>query len=323
MGRPDRVRGVADDQACEFGGCSVPARYTHILIDESQDIPESLLQIIERGRQVLITLGDEYQQPGDELVRRKREVRQSDVCYSVRSGRNVERLVNPLIARHSKKSKIPFEGARDADVGVEHYPQGFVPPEGCAVLTASRWDTVKWAIELRDANCPFIFQDAAAQRDLEHFMITAIEMFKSAYYSAANSEKGPHPYFSDMADWRQVREASQFDEAFLWVENRLENGFKVADVTALNRVIGRSDTCCMLMLAENAGGMEFDRVLLTTELLTTVKFKDAYEFDQRICAVYIAISRARRQLYLPYDVVEWVDYHVGHDDQKFRELHGY
>ncbi|MCU7250454.1 hypothetical protein [Pseudomonas koreensis] len=306
-----------------LAGCSVPARYTHILIDESQDIPESLLQIIERGRQVLITLGDEYQQPGDEPVRRKREVRQSDVCYSVRSGRNVERLVNPLIARHSKKSKIPFEGARDADVGVEHYPQGFVPPEGCAVLTASRWDTVKWAIELRDANCPFIFQDAAAQRDLEHFMITAIEMFKSAYYNVANSEKGPHPYFSDMADWRQVREASQFDEAFLWVENRLENGFKVADVTALNRVIGRSDTCCMLMLAEDAGGMEFDRVLLTTELLTTVKFKDAYEFDQRICAVYIAISRARRQLYLPYDVVEWVDYHVGHDDQKFRELHGY
>ena len=39
-----------------LAGCVVPARYSHVLIDESQDLPESLLQIIERGRQVLIPL---------------------------------------------------------------------------------------------------------------------------------------------------------------------------------------------------------------------------------------------------------------------------
>lgn len=66
--------------------------------------------------------------------------------------------------------------------------------------------------------------------------------------------------------------------------------------------------------------MEFDEVLLTPGLLTTVKFKDAYEFDQRICAVYIAVSRAKAKLYVPFDVVEWVDYHEG---QKFRESHGH
>ncbi|RBJ76509.1 hypothetical protein C3L29_031875, partial [Pseudomonas sp. MWU12-2534b] len=77
---------------------------------------------------------------------------------------------------------------------------------------------------------------------------------------------------------------------------------------------------CLLMQAQEAGGMEFDRVLLTPELLTNVQFKDAYAFDQRICAVYIAISRARQQLYLPYDVVEWIEFH---DYQKFRESHGY
>ena len=51
-----------------------------------------------------------------------------------------------------------------------------------------------------------------------------------------------------------------------------------------------------------------------------MKFKDAYAFDQRLCAVYIAISRARMQLYLPYDVVEWIDFHTY---QKTREFHGY
>ncbi|ANH97528.1 hypothetical protein A8L59_08965 [Pseudomonas koreensis] len=303
-----------------LAGCVVPPRYTHVLIDESQDIPASLLQIIERGRQVLITLGDEYQHASRDLVKRKREVRQSDITYSVRSGRNVERLVNPLISRHSEKTKVPFEGAREADVGIEFYPQGFVPPEGCVVLTASPWDTMMWAMQLHDANCLFSFPDMKAQRDLEHFMTTAIELFKVDYYSAEHSEKGPHRYFSDLPDWQQVRAANQFDEAFLWVEAELQKGFKVADLTRLNRMIGAPGKSCMLMQAQEAGGMEFDRVLLTPELLTNVKFKDAYAFDERICAVYIAISRARQQLYLPYDVVEWIEFH---DYQKFRESHGY
>ncbi len=61
-------------------------------------------------------------------------------------------------------------------------------------------------------------------------------------------------------------------------------------------------------------------MLLTPELLSNVPFKDAYAFDQRLCAVYIAISRATLQLYLPYDVVEWIDYHTS---RAFRESHGY
>ncbi|KAA6179285.1 hypothetical protein F3K50_02930 [Pseudomonas marginalis] len=306
-------------RAC-LAGCVVPARYTHVLIDESQDVPPSLLQIIERGRQVLITLGDEYQQASGEIVKRKREVRQSDVSYSVRSGRNIERLVNPLIYLHSEKSKVPFEGARDADVGIEHYPKGFVPPEGCVVLTASLWDTMKWMIELQDASCPFSFSDKKAESDLKRFMTTAIALFKPEYYDAENGTDGFHPYFGEMTDWQKVRDANQFDESFLWVESKFEKGFNVADITRLNRLSGVPGKRCLLMLAEEAGGMEFDRVLLTPELLTNVKFKDAYEFDQRICVVYIALSRAKQQLYLPYDVIEWVEYH---NYQKYRESHGY
>ncbi|WP_327440363.1 hypothetical protein [Pseudomonas donghuensis] len=303
-----------------LAGCVVPARFTHVLIDESQDIPASLLQIIERSKQVLITLGDEYQQVKGATVQRTREVRRSDISYSVRSGRNVERLVNPLISRHSAKSKVYFEGARNADVVVEHYPQGFVPPEGCVVLTASRWNTMKWLMQIHDANCAFSFPNKAAQEDLQHFMTTAIALFKPSYYSLEQSEKGGHADFSELLDWRQVRDANQYDESFLWVEAALEKGFNVADIARLNRLQGQPGNSCMLMMAQEAGGMEFDRVLLTPELLTTEQFKDAYAFDERICAVYIAISRARQQLYIPFEVGEWIDYHKA---QEFREFHGY
>ncbi|MBX8572894.1 hypothetical protein K5D36_24755 [Pseudomonas cichorii] len=303
-----------------LAGHIVPAHYNHVLIDESQDIPASLLQIIERGHQALITLGDEYQWAGKVMVKRAREVRQSNVSYSVRSGPKIERLVNPLINGHSEKCKIPFEGTRDADVTIEYYPHGFMPPEGCVVMTASLWDTMKWVIQMHDANCAFSFPDADVQKKFWGFMATVIALFKPDYYGAEPNNDKLHPYFRDMLDWKQVRDANQFDESFLWVESELEKGFKIADMNRLYRMIGRLGKSCMLMMAEEAGGMEFDHVLLTPELLTNVKFKDAYEFDKRICAVYIAISRAKQKVYIPYDVVEWIEFH---NYQKFRESYGY
>lgn len=309
---------IAIKRASLSGGV-VPARYTHVLIDESQDLPASLMQIIERGRQVLITLGDEYQQAGGAFVDRGREVRRSEVAYSVRSGRNVESLVNPLIYRHSSKGKIPFEGASSTDVSIKHYPQGFLPPEGCVVLAASRWDMMKWIIQM-DAAGRALAPSTETQQDLKKFMATAIALFRPDFYSVEQIPDGPHMDFSELSDWQQVRDANRYDESFLWVETALEKGFNVADMNQLKGMLGQAANSCMVMMAEQAGGMEFDVVLLTPQLLTTTKFRDVNEFDQRICAVYIAISRAKLKLYVPYDVAEWIAHH---NSQKFRELSGY
>jgi hypothetical protein len=295
-------------------GCVMSPRYSHVLVDESQDVPASLLQILERGRQVLVTLGDEYQHADNDVVARKHSVRQSTIGFSVRSGRNIEQLVNPLISRHSRKTKEPFEGARCADVGIEEYPEAFVPPEDCVVLTASLWDTMKWAIQLRNLKCPFSFYSSREQKSLWCFMTTAIGLFNPRFHQ--QSEEAAHPYFSEWTSWQQVRGANQHDDSFIWVEGELEKGFRVADVTQMSILVGQPGRSCMLMRAEEAGGMEFDYVLLTPGLLTTSMFEDAYEFDQRICAVYIAISRAKQRLYVPYKVHDWL---VHHDTQKFRE----
>ena len=103
------------------------------------------------------------------------------------------------------------------------------------------------------------------------------------------------------------------------MQDELEQGLRVADVTALDRVISDGASSCLLLMAEEAGGWEFDQVLLTPGLLTTVPFKDAYEFDHRICAIYIGISRAKHRLYLPYDLQEWIGFHASNH----RGVHGY
>lgn len=319
-GRNTGFEGLLLIKRADLAARVVPARYTHVLIDESQDVPMSLLKIIERGRQVLITLGDEYQQAKGSVVRRSREVRRSDISHSVRCGRNVESLINPLIFRHSAKGKIAFEGASSTDVSIEHYPVDFLPPEGCVVMAASYWDMMKWAIQLSENNCRLHFATQAAEADFKYFMATAVALFKPDYYSADQGADGPHPHFSEMISWQQVREVNKFDESFSWVDEKLEKGFNFSDVVRVSMMFEQSGSSCILMMAEEAGGMEFDKVLLTPELLTTVMFKNASEFDKRICEIYIAISRARRELYIPYDVVEWIEYH---HNQLFREDVGY
>lgn len=303
-------------KSASLEGRLVSPRYSHVLVDESQDVPASLLQILERGRQVLVTLGDEYQHGSGDVAVRARTVRQSVVGFSVRSGRNIEDLVNPLISRHSKKTKEAFEGSRHADVGIEEYPEGFVPPEGCVVLTASLWDTMKWAIQLRDLKCSFSFYSRDEETRLWEFMITAIGLFNPRFHQRDEGEV--HPYFSEWTNWQQVRDANQFDESFLWVEVELQKGFRVSDVIGMITLVARASRSCMLIRAEQAGGMEFDNVLLTPGLLTTMQFEDAYEFDVRICSVYIAISRAKKKLYLPYGLVDWIKHH---DYIRFRERH--
>ncbi|MDF9620221.1 hypothetical protein P5705_21445 [Pseudomonas entomophila] len=312
-----------------LAGCMVARQISHILIDESQDVPQSLMQIIERGKQALITLGDEYQKPKGPGIQWQREVRRRDVAFSVRSGPKVEKLINPLISQHSSKSKLAFEGAGSADVVIERFPEGFVPPSGCVILTASPWDTMKWAMELAPQGWISFSEDPGSATALDelrftnmaHFMRSVVGLFRPDFYPQTEAGQEPmHPYFSQMLDWAQVRESNQYDESFRWVEAALESGFLMGDVASLCVRVRNHPSSLILIQAEDAGGLEFERVLLTPELMSVNRFKDAYAFDARICEVYIALSRARRQVYLPYDVEEWINYHKS---QLFRELHGY
>ena len=52
-----------------------------------------------------------------------------------------------------------------------------------------------------------------------------------------------------------------------------KKGFNIADMNQLKWMLGQQDKSCTIMMAREAGGMEFDRVFLTPELLTNEKFK--------------------------------------------------
>lgn len=309
--------GLSLIKKANLAGVVAPKQFSHVIVDESQDLPRSLLNIIERGRQVIITLGDEYQDHQRERVRRGRDVRSRDIVSSVRCGRPLERMVNPIIDTHGRNIKVPFEGSRNVKTDIVFYQDDLVPSEGSVVLTASLWDSMKWAIYVAGFPC---LLNLADRRNLSSFMSSAIDF----YYGLSSliqedKEESLHPYFLHVKDWAQLKAENEFDQSFLWVEARLGAGYRKADLNSVSVRQSVDSTSVSIILARDVGGREFDSVILTPELMTNVKFKHVYDFDSRLCDVYIALSRARRQIYLPKGVEGWVSHHRGN----FRESYGY
>ena len=104
------IRGYHLIKWAALNGWQIPGKYTHILIDECHDLAKPMLQILDCSSQSVISLGDEYQNLQGKSQQRSNIIRYREVTQSVRSGRLVENIVNPIIAIHPGKTKAHFHG---------------------------------------------------------------------------------------------------------------------------------------------------------------------------------------------------------------------
>ncbi|MHC8402666.1 hypothetical protein ACYZTX_25265 [Pseudomonas sp. MDT1-17] len=280
-------------------GCTVHPSITHILIDESHDLPPSLLKILERGPQCLITLGDEYQRLTGKPTKRGLEVRQKEATQSVRTGKKMEQVLNPLIYAHPNKLKLPFEGAKDTTLNIYHYDMANLPPPPTTILVASRWGMLLWFWSLNDSGHYASFMgDSAA--NFSQFAHDCLRLFR-------DDTPSTHSDLVHYPNWNLLSLDLSSDESFRAVERTLQNGYKVADLTTTFNKSGKSlGNSYTLALAEEIGNMEFNSVIIANDLMPDCPPKDGYELDRRISTLYTAISRAIQELYLPIDIEEWL-----------------
>ena len=72
-----------------------------------------MLQILDRSPQAVITLSDELQNLTGMAPTRNAMIRQRYITQSVRLGKQVESLINPLIQAHPGATKELFAGRAD------------------------------------------------------------------------------------------------------------------------------------------------------------------------------------------------------------------
>jgi hypothetical protein len=302
------LRGMFLVKKASLLGVSVPARYTHILIDESHDLPASLMRILKKSSQVLITLGDEYQRLSGPALKRSLDVRQSDVTFSVRSGENLERILNPLIQAHPNKIKLAFEASSGVKINVFEYCDPIFPKAPSTILVSSVWEKFQWLKYLVDSQQDFILLGDAD--GLIELAKACVRLYRNESAQFNHSNERPHEMLYQYSTWDELAAVHSNDNAFLWLQSQLADGYKVSDVPTSGQSQNASQgKAHRLGRVEDVGNMEFESVMLAPELLSYSRCKDAYELDQRICAVYTAASRARHDLYIPGDIEEWLRFH--------------
>ena len=92
------IRGYHRIKLLSLTGEVLDTQYTHIIVDEGHDIATPMLQILDRSPQAVITLSDELQNLNGMAPPRSDVIRQRALAQSIRLGKQVESVVNPLVA---------------------------------------------------------------------------------------------------------------------------------------------------------------------------------------------------------------------------------
>lgn len=276
----------------------IPRRYTHVLIDECHDISSSVLQVIENSSQATISLGDEYQNLQGRPQYRVPTARHREVTNSVRSGIAVEEMLNAIIDRHPGKTKLPFRGNRSAKIQLHYYRRHAIPAEPTAILAGDELGLLEWAQWLSASNVKF-----GLLGDLDR-----LNMFVNDLIDLKLNEVRPrHGALFRCHTWRDVEEKYYYHSGFRRVERMLRDGYGFDDWSnTVSHLSTATKGQYVLAQIGDVRNQEFDSVMLSLEVVEWAQSVRRTAHSKALSAMYVAITRARNQLFLPQKFQDWI-----------------
>jgi hypothetical protein len=270
-------------------GVTPPLDMGMLLVDEAHDLSPSWKQLLAGHAPGVVSLGDPHQCLTG-TVPRWAASKVLEMHQSVRQGNQVEGLVNQTLALDGLgQDSGPFVGAADRATGVLHYRHwAQVPSEGLRIH-GSVADLALDAAQLHALGLrPYLHP--ASLRALRSVLQRPLDAWRRRRDSA-----------SDPAQERFL--ATQAHEG----QGALVELFASADrVQSLLQALDDQDTPAegrvALCLAEHAKNLQFDVVSLSPGCFSAGQGGRIWHNPVR--AVYLALTRARRQLHVPADGME-------------------
>lgn len=278
----------------------IPEKYTHVIVDESHDLSRPVLQILDRSPQAVITLGDEYQCISGPVFQRSKRIRQRDITLSVRAGKNMEGVLNPLIDAHPTKIKLPFEGGGNDGTEVVYYEASQVPDRPTTILVDSEWGMFEWFQRLSHAGVRFALLHGS-KKEFVSFMTDCINLFH-------RGTQPKHRAIFFHTTWDSLAQSQINNGAFEKIEAMLVKGYDIDKLKISLLLLDEvSSGGYQIGMVESARNAEFDSVMLASDLLGEVKPGDVLGFDRKVCALYTGGSRAKYELLVPGNIGEWIE----------------
>lgn len=294
------VRAYHQVKFAAINGWSVPAQFTHVLIDECHNLPKPVLQILDNSPQQVTSLGDVYQNLQGSPRKRADTVRQRTMQNSVRSGTAVEGIVQPLVAVHPIATDGMFSGNRFQKTDVEYYQKAEVPEQPITILAADMWEIFEWAQRLAAKKVQFGL--LSSRDDISKFVSDCIELH----------ERGTRPRHGEIfrfTSWDNLSEHYHANSGFQRINQMLQNGYSTAD---WRRTLERIDdgvrkSGYQLGLVADVRNQEYDAVMLAPELGKHVWDTQGRNLAVTGSAIYVAVTRAKRKLFVPETLRNWVE----------------
>jgi hypothetical protein len=282
-------------------GRQIPAYISHALIDESHDLTQAMIQLIDGSLHCnCITLGDAYQNFNGVNNRRSETVRKTQVVESYRAGNGIAELVNPVVQTHPfGQSNDVFRGNVKIHTSVEYYKTAQVPDVPTAILCSNDWACWEWVQRVAGGGGAF-----ECLSDLNHFVQDTINLFSREIRST-------HVALSNHSNWASLYRANKGNDAFKRIHEMLDRGYRHEDWdNAIKSMKNKSGGPKYLIgKAESSRNREFDRLMLTPDVIDLVGTETMGPGQRaRINSIlYVAITRARYELLVPISLREWIE----------------
>ncbi|HKM38175.1 MAG TPA: hypothetical protein VJY83_11130 [Thiopseudomonas sp.] len=294
------IRGYHRIKLLSLTGEVLNTQYTHIIVDEGHDIPTPMLQILDRSPQAVITLSDELQNLSGMAPVRSDITRQRSIAQSIRLGKQVENVVNPLIQAHPGVTKELFAGRADHCTNLQHYSGWQIPQRATTIIVADEFDLFAWFQRLSHANASFRLARSTF-KDFMTFAQDCIELY-------SNGTRPRHGLIFRYATWDALSAAMSSNPSFEAIERMLQKGYSQADFeTAVNRHMRQGGGEITLARVSDTKNMEFASVYLSRDLLVLPTAQQNADSRARLfSSLYTACTRAQHELIVPDGFSDWI-----------------
>lgn len=283
----------------ELSLADLPDQFTHIMIDESHEVSQPLAAILDRSPQSILSLGDEHQHLNGMAPRRRVDVRQRCITQSLRAGKAMENVLNPIIEVHPARIQDGYEGCAAHRTEIQRYRQMDIPDKPTTVLVENEWGLLLWLKKLADRDAPFQMAERTA-KDLVGFITDLIELYNSG-------ARPRHRLIFRYGTWDALGATMGRSHAFLAAQEMLDRGLNYRELELLFSRLNVPGAAVTLSPVTGVKNMEFNRVLVSQDLMRPPRKTGSHSLAHVASLLYTASSRARRELLVPQDMIGWVE----------------
>jgi len=273
--------------------------FTHIIVDEAHDLSWPLAAFLDRCEQPVITLGDACQRLDGFTYSRSASLRQHEITHSIRAGRQIEGVINPLIEKHPVLKLAALEGNRDLATEIVYYEKAEIPECPVTILVDSEWGLFEWFQRLGSAGAKFSLLPGALST-FRLFILDCIGLF--------HDQKRPtHGALFRYTNWDDLRaDMSLRSSSFQRIDRMLAKGYSSTQFEAsLLSLVDAGEAQIQLGRVVDARNSEIDTVMLAPDLLGQIKPGDRTAASIAFAALYTGGTRARYRLIVPGYLRDW------------------